>query len=260
MKFKNVFLSFLLVALVLGTDVARAANGCEDDDNDMIAAELALCSTHAYNIGETQNPDGDERELMNDVIAMKTTLITQQMFSQYTQMQSMLRRLRTQLQKAVTTTSLQAAGAKAKTVDESEESSGFKSTNRNIHMEDAKDCNQELTDIKVLECLQENMKLIYDASGNGSSPSPEARKQLASDYSVLKNLNIKDSNDGNASCVGDVEEYCTDKDGKLMNNKKRFTECLDGFRNALRRCYGGVQAEERKNQASLNPWGMMRQQ
>lgn len=260
MKFKNVFLSFLLVALVLGTDVARAANGCEDDDNDMIAAELALCSTHAYNIGETQNPDGDERELMNDVIAMKTTLITQQMFSQYTQMQSMLRRLRTQLQKAVTTTSLQAAGAKAKTVDESEESSGFKSTNRNIHMEDARDCNQELTDIKVLECLQENMKLIYDASGNGSSPSPEARKQLASDYSVLKNLNIKDSNDDNAFCVGVVKESCSTKDGKLMNNKKTFTSCLDDFRNALRRCYGGVQAEERKNQASLNPWGMMRQQ
>ena len=90
---------------------AYADNGCENDDNDAIVAELALCSTHAYNIGATENPTGADKELMRDVIAMKTTLITQQMYRQYEQMESMLRRLKTQLEKAVLTTGLEAKGA-----------------------------------------------------------------------------------------------------------------------------------------------------
>ena len=90
-RLKDIFVG-LLVALVVCVP-AVADNGCESDDNDAIVAELALCSTHAYNIGLTENPTGADKELMRDVIAMKTTLITQQMYRQYEQMDSMLRRL-----------------------------------------------------------------------------------------------------------------------------------------------------------------------
>ena len=79
-KLKSIFCG-LLVALVIWTP-AVADNGCENDNNDAIVAELALCSTHAYNIGKTENLTGADRELMRDVIAMKTTLITQQMYRQ----------------------------------------------------------------------------------------------------------------------------------------------------------------------------------
>ena len=101
-KVKNILVSFSVLALLV-MPVVAAENGCDNDDNDMIVAELALCSTHAYNIGNTKNPSGADKGLMRDVIAMKTTVITQQMYKQYEQMESMLQRLKTQLEKAVLT-------------------------------------------------------------------------------------------------------------------------------------------------------------
>ena len=75
-KIKNIFTKFLMLAVMLGCVVKPvfADNGCEDEENDMISAEFALCSTHAYNIGEVKNPDAAGRELMRTIIAMKTEL------------------------------------------------------------------------------------------------------------------------------------------------------------------------------------------
>ena len=235
-------------------NASYAANGCEDDDNDVIVPELALCSTHVYNIGEITNPDGSNRELMQDVVAMKTTLITQQLYQQYSQMESMLRRLKTQLEKAVLTTSMQAAGAKAKTVDDTDggaSSSGFKSTNRNVKIKGARDCNMEMTDAKVLECLQSNLAIIYEISGNGSEASPEARKQLANDFVVLKSVSGSDITYGQDAS----ETICSANDGRSMNNRKKFEACLDAFRSGLRATNGALQEKERQN--NWNPWQML---
>ncbi len=245
----------MCLAVLCMPNASYAANGCEDDSNDAIVAELALCSTHAYNIGDTTNPDGSDRELMQDVIAMKTTLITQQLYQQYAQMESMLRRLKTQLEKAVLTTGMQAAGAKATTEDSSSASGGsasYSSTNRNIKVEGARDCNQEMTNAKVLECLQSNLSIIYEISGNGSNASPEARKQLANDFNVLK-----------ATVTGEGLEFsggvdfrvCGESDGRNMGNRKKFEACLDSFRSSLRKKFNKLQDDERKLQ--LNPWQML---
>ena len=236
-------------------NASYAANGCEDDDNDVIVPELALCSTHAYNIGEITNPDGSNRELMQDVVAMKTTLITQQLYQQYSQMESMLRRLKTQLEKAVLTTSMQAAGAKAKTADDTDggaSSSGFKSTNRNVKIDGARDCNQEMTNAKVLECLQSNLSIIYDISGNGSNASLEARKQLANEFNEM-NATVKDET---LVFSGDVDfKVCGDSEGRNMGNRKKFEACLDSFRSSLRNKFNKLQKDERELQ--LNPWRML---
>lgn len=93
------------------TTTGRGGDGCDSADNNRISPELALCSVHAYNIGEVQNPTGANRQLMKDVIALKTTVITQQMNKQYEYMDLMIRRFKTQLEKAVLTTKLQASGA-----------------------------------------------------------------------------------------------------------------------------------------------------
>ncbi len=94
------------------TPASTTGNGCEDEDNDRIIAELALCSTHAYNIGLDQNPENtSDKQLIKDAVALKTTIMTQQMNKQYEYLESMMRRFKTQLEKAVLTTKLQKAGA-----------------------------------------------------------------------------------------------------------------------------------------------------
>lgn len=254
---RNLCVRLMLVAVLAMPMGAYAANGCEDEENDSIVAELALCSTHAYNIGALRNPEDSDRELMEDVIAMKTTLITQQMYRQYEQMASMLRRLKTQLEKAVLTTGMQAAGAKEKTNDDSGSSSGgssYKSSNRNVKIEGARDCNQEMEERKVLDCLNSNFQIVYEASGNGANASPEARKQLANDFNTLLGVNINNKKD--VVWVKDVDErICAYNDGRGIRNRTVFEACLDNFRSILRSKYTELQDKER--QAQFNPWGAM---
>ena len=224
-KLKSIFCG-LLVALVIWTP-AVADNGCENDNNDAIVAELALCSTHAYNIGETENPTGANRELMRDVIAMKTTLITQQMYRQYEQMESMLRRLKTQLEKAVLTTGLEAKGASSSS---SSSSSSFKSDDRNIHMYGAKNCNEELLPADVMKCLNTNMNTISNATGNASDVSMEVAKQLANDFNLLNTTTI-----GVATCTTTSKTDSKDcLEPKEIRKKKYFQECFDNMLSCLR--------------------------
>lgn len=230
-KLKSIFCG-LLVALVIWTP-AVADNGCENDNNDAIVAELALCSTHAYNIGETSNPTGANRELMRDVIAMKTTLITQQMYRQYEQMESMLRRLKTQLEKAVLTTGLEAKGASSSS---SSSSSSFKSDDRNIHMYGAKNCNEELLPADVMKCLNTNMNTISNATGNADDVSLEAAKQLANDFTLLKNTapTKKEVCNYSFGTSDKTEDKIGCLDPKQIRKKTNFRTCFDNMRSCLR--------------------------
>ena len=205
-----------------------ADNGCDNEDNDMIAAELALCSVHAYNIGSEKNPDTAERELMKEVIAMKSTFFTQQMYKQYEQMDSMLRRLRTQLKKAILTNDMKAAGAGSESDDDS---STFRSNDHSIKIAGAQNCLNEFDDAKMLECYQKNINLLTTLSNNGSNPTREMKQQLAQDYERLSQQRIY----GKSEC--NVVKKCLNKadDGikiKMMTNKD-FSECLDSMRSCM---------------------------
>lgn len=236
-KLKSIFCS-LLIALVCVVP-AMADNGCENDDNDAIVAELALCSTHAYNIGEIKNPTGADKELMRDVIAMKTTLITQQMYKQYEQMESMLRRLKTQLEKAVLTTGLKAKGASSD-ADSSSSDGAFKSNDRNIHMYGARNCNEELLPTDVLKCLNENMNRIANATGNASEVNLEVAKQLANDFNLLRQTGPElttciytyDKTDNKTDDKTDVKTECLE--AKNIRKKNNFRTCFDNMRSCLR--------------------------
>ena len=246
-RLKNIFIG-LLVALVVCVP-AVADNGCETDDNDAIVAELALCSTHAYNIGLTTNPTGADKELMRDVIAMKTTLITQQMYRQYEQMDSMLRRLKTQLEKAVLTTGLEAKGASSSSSSSSGGSS-FKSDDRNIHLYGAKNCNEELLPADVMKCLNNNMNTISNATGNADDVSLEAAKQLANDFTLLKNT--APTREGVCDYSLGTSDNTTDKTGcldqKQIRKKTNFRTCFDNMRSCLRtKTYELSQNEKKQN-------------
>ncbi len=235
---KNIFAKILMVSVMLMAVVMPtfADNGCEDDNNDAISAEFALCSTHVYNIGDTENPDATERDLMNDVIAMKTELITQQMYRHYEQMESMLRRFKTQLEKAVLTSNLQAAGASKNTDNES---SSFKQTDRNVYLAGVSNCLMEMDPIKQMECFNSNYMTIYNLSQNGAKVTTELKKQLANDFKALYE-NGSELTD-NTNC----------KDSKTIGSRKDFQSCLDTHRSNINKEYNARNQENRKY---ANPW------
>lgn len=245
MKMLKNILAGLCVALVVCVP-AVADNGCENDDNDAIVAELALCSTHAYNIAETKNPTGANKELMRDVIAMKTTLITQQMYRQYEQMESMLRRLKTQLEKAVLTTGLEAKGASS-----SSSSSSFKSDDRNIHMAGVNNCLNYYQDSELLKCYTENLNMIVNMSGNGNNVSSELKKQLVQDFCKLSDQQIN----GKENCSSErkrFDDYCKVEDAEKPQtlDKRKFQSMIDSMRSCLQnqyRAYNDSQRQQKKD-------------
>ena len=247
-RLKNIFYG-LLVALVVCVP-AYADNGCENDDNDAIVAELALCSTHAYNIGATENPTGADKELMRDVIAMKTTLITQQMYRQYEQMESMLRRLKTQLEKAVLTTGLEAKGA-SPSGSSLPGGSSFKSDDRNIHMAGVKNCLNYYQDSEILKCYEDNLNMIVNMSGNGDNVSSELKKQLVQDFCKLASQRINGS-DNCADDKKDFEAYCRVSGAEKPQtlDKRNFQAMIDSMRSCLQnqyRAYNNSQRQQKKD-------------
>lgn len=231
----------LLIAVCFAMPAVAADNGCDDEDNDMIAAELALCSTHAYNIGAQTNPTGADRDLMRDVIAMKTTLITQQMYKQYQEMESLLRRLKTQLEKAVLTTGLQAKGAD---VGGSSSSGGasFKSDDRNIFMAGVKNCLNYYQDADMLKCYEDNLNTIVNTSGNGASINSELKQQLVQDYCKLAGQEIGGKNNCDSSKYAG---FCDNKQKAQTMDKKTFRNMIDDMRSCMQNQYRAYNNQQR---------------
>lgn len=200
-KNKSIFADFKLfrmlgTVVICGALVASpafaAGDGCDDENNDRITPELALCSVHAYNIGEGTNPTGSDKQLMKDVVALKTTVITQQMNKQYEYMEAMIRRFKTQLEKAVLTTKLQAAGAAPSSSDGdgsdgtsySGGTSGMSGGRKNNGLSNAEDCVNSYTSYPdVYQCLLRNIGKIQSAVTAGDMGA--ARRQLKIDLETL---------------------------------------------------------------------------
>lgn len=190
MKQKNV--SFMkkisILPLVLGavwSGTVLASYGCDEDNNDAVVAELALCSTHAYNIGEIQNPkDPSGKQLMDDVVAMKTTVITQQLYRQYEQLESMMARFKTQLEKAVLENKLGAAGAKS----DDDDSDSYRSNDGYTILSGTMNCRQQVANgqANAINCLKNNLNYVINAANSGNTS--DARKQLTLDLSAAKTI------------------------------------------------------------------------
>lgn len=96
-----------VVVAITAFPAFAADNGCNNTANNRITPALALCSTHAYNIGQTENPTAAaDKQAMRDVIALKSTVIMQQMKKQYDYLDATISRLKTQLEREILTTNL----------------------------------------------------------------------------------------------------------------------------------------------------------
>lgn len=243
---KWLFSLVLTVTLVAPGFAASDFGGCDNDDNDMINPALALCSTHVYNIGQTENPTDEEtRDLMTKIIAMKTSVIAQQLYKQYAQMDAMLNRLETQLEKAVLINNLKEASGNS---DDDSDSSKFKSDNPRIFMSAAQDCSNIFDAKQKITCVQHNLTIIDSATNSGKNPTVEARKQLAQAANdaekvyVPKYVNEKDNCNLNKATTTKAKVDVTDY--KEIKTKKQFTDALDDVRGCLAKKSQQLQALE----------------
>ena len=252
---KNIFdgiKSFLGVTAVVTAFVVpafAASDGCDNEKNDRIVAELALCSTHVYNIGGVSNPTNEsDKQLMRDVVALKTTVMTQQMKKQYDYLDATIRRFKTQLEKAVLTTKLQAAGAGSSNDGSSSGRRGMGniSGDQNNYLAGTQNCNNMSTTAEVYTCLRSNYNLIYNMSNGGTNISTELRKQLANDAKVAAtnadnnwslNLNVK---------VDNQPIDC--QEAKKINSRAIFQGCLNALNIAIRKATGSLAQPQQQPQ------------
>ena len=236
----------VVVTATRTTGSSSGGDGCDNEANDRITPELALCNVHAYNIGQSTNPSGADKQLMKDVVALKTTVIAQQMNKQYEYMDSMIRRFKTQLEKAVLTTKLQAAGATPTSSDGGASAGGTgyygsattTASNTTRGISNAEDCmNSVMSSADAMQCLLRNIAKIQSAVTSGDLGA--ARQQLSSDRTTLSAFNqITISCDAaQANCTVNVPCENALADGKNCDkaikngsNRNELTTCVGQFR------------------------------
>ena len=233
-----IFCSLFCFALLSFDSYSATNNGCSDDDNNRINPEIALCSTHVYNIGDTTNPtDEANKQVMRDVIALKTTVITQQLEQQYDFLEATVKRLKTQLQKAVLTTKLEASGAS------SGSSSGGSGGINTKGVAGAENCRTGYTS-DVMNCLSRNLDRTLSAINN--SDIGAAKQQIQIDLETMrlydnleKNAELKDGKVKVSDAFNTAYNECTE----AGSNRQKLNLCIDYMRVVVTRNLENLQKQ-----------------
>lgn len=162
--------------------VGSGASYADDmDDCQFFSPAYALCTIHAHNMGSSQNyTKGDEIQELNEIIALKSTVIAQQMKQQYDALNTMIKRLKTQLEKAVLTSKMEMI-----TGNTSSSSGGGSSSYNsagNTGLAGAEDCYAVTDQANVYDCFTRNLAKISQAVDNDLTG---ARKQLKNDIDIM---------------------------------------------------------------------------
>ena len=227
---------------------------------DYILPQYAMCTTHVYNIGKTENPSvAADKQEMKDVIALKTTIMTQQMKAQYDYLDATMRRLKTQLEKAILTTKLQAAGA-GTTSDGGTYTSG-NTGDKNIYLAGTNNCGNMDTTTGVFTCLRRNYDTIYNSSNGGTNITTELRKQLANDISVVVSnssistgltANTKSTPESGLPYVKVDDQIANCSVVKEVQGRKVFQECLSRLNIQIRLATDNLNSrQQQQNQRVL---------
>lgn len=237
-----------------GTSLSADANATTCD---YILPQYAMCTTHVYNIGKTENSSvAAEKQEMKDVIALKTTIMTQQMKAQYDYLDATMRRLKTQLEKAILTTKLQAAGA-GTTSDGGTYTSG-NTGDKNIYLAGTNNCGNMDTTTGVFTCLRRNYDTIYNSSNGGTNITTELRKQLANDISVVVSnssistgltANTKSTPESGLPYVKVDDQIANCSVVKEVQGRKVFQECLSRLNIQIRLASDNLNARQQKTES-----------
>ena len=241
---------------ILSNDVfAASSNGCDNAENNYITPELALCSTHVYNIGKTTNQDSaSAKQTMRDVVALKSTIMMQQMYKQYQYLDATLSRLKTQLEREILTSQLEVAGASS-----SDSGSSYGSITGNNGVAGAENCmTAGLTD-DVMNCLARNLERITNAIN--SSDIGAAKRQIETDLTALQ---MYDKLDKSSCTVTENNKQVTKTMSASLcqttqkcqtafqtNNRQTMTECV----NLMRVCITqNIETLQNQNRNVYNPY------
>lgn len=196
----------------------------------------AICDTHPYNAkmqNTAQNNDNNlngvdtnAQEQMNEIIGLKITVVSQQMYKQYEYLRATLQRLKIQLEKSVLSANLEAAGGKTVSFSSSGLLGGGIDGDKTIHLAGANNCSNFMDFDSAYNCLQNNVTVIKN---NVSSNTNKACLQLQSTVSDASSI-LEKENIGN-SCtnynVSASERSCKDR------NKENIVACANEINMAV---------------------------
>lgn len=185
---------------------------------------LALCSVHAYNVGDTQNPTDTARASeIEDVIGMKTTVMVQQLKQQYDELNAVIKRFKTQLNKAVLTSKIEViTGTTSSSTNSSSGGSSYSAT----VLAGAEDCGS-LSKADTYDCLLRNLNRINQAA---EKDGINAKKQLEKDINVIQ---------GYQMCTGtytDNGKTVSSTDCKYDERFKNCNQINGNSQRAIRSC------------------------
>lgn len=191
---------------------------CDEDEEDAayVSPIYALCSVHAYNAGKTENKDKtDEQEEIKRIVGLKSTVISQQMYKQYTMVESMIKRLKIMLEKATLKASLQVASGTSDDGDESSASGDVEFAT----------CSA-FDDETAFNCLRDNYIKMQPIVEKGRL-NTKYKKQLEADCNIL-NAVLPESGKNKAQCS-------TSCSISSMTTKTAMQKCLNSIAGDLNR-------------------------
>lgn len=196
-----------------------------------ISPVYAICDTHPYNAkieateytGDGKTINTSEQERMNEIIGLKITVISQQMYKQYEYLRATLQRLKIQLQKSVLTANLEAAGAKSEDGSVSS-SGGLLGGNKTSQYRDCSGKNMQGT----LDCLRENYSALSSQINNKKCNKTE-KTQLTKDIGIINAILDSDvsecktpsSVDGCKDCLGNYNAGLIKMDRMISDDEAK---------------------------------------
>ena len=212
-------------------EMTKASSKDKNDECAYINPVYAICDTHFFNAGYATVDSvktGDETKInagftegSKEVIGLKITAISQQMYKQYEYIKATLRRIQIQLEKAVLSANLEAAGAQSE--DGSSSSGGLAGSSNKTQYSNCSGKNGQET----LYCLRQNYSVLEDQVKNCKRA---AKEQLYKDTQILKSLlrgvykyTVNDNSNDLKVC-GDTTN------GKMATNCE---ECLQQYSTGL---------------------------
>lgn len=246
MKLKTKIFNILFGVLICMAPAGGFA--AEDIECGYFNPAFGLCSVHSHNVKYVDNTTGmptnptksEDVALMNEVIALKSTVIAQQLKEQYDQLNAIIKRFKTQLEKAVLTSKIEVATGNAASGNSG--GSSANSYGNNVSVSGASDCSGSgySNESGVAQCLQPNIQLIINTANSGNIGN--ARKQLKNDIIIAKrwglcvdNQDTQKSDTCEYTCCDALKKTSVDNADNALNTKDKIANCARDFSAAISR-------------------------
>ncbi len=254
MKIFNVVFGVLICMAPVGVHAATVEFEC-----GYFNPAFGLCSTHSHNIGATDSTTNlpvnltksEEVAQMNNVIALKSTVIAQQLKEQYDALNAIIKRFKTQLEKAVLTSKIEVLTGNAASGNSGGGSSSSAVTTGGAIIAGASDCQTYSGSSNIGSCLMTNSQIIVNTA---NSDTASAKKQLANDLYVADMYGLCNVNTDAPQCCSQVNvaKEASDKAKAITQkvnglNKNQIISCAQTMRARVSTALEDKQQNTRNN-------------